>query len=89
MLIYLEAQIDEKNRALKLTHQPFANAMGLAWGVRIKDGQREFQHNGSTQGSTAHISIFPDINSGCIILVNNKVNMAKLITGIQGLLKRP
>ncbi len=88
LLLYLQAQLNETNPAIKLTHQPGANSMGLGWGVRTVNGQREFQHNGSTQGSTAHISAFPDIDSGCIILTNNKVNMGSMILAVQNILKR-
>lgn len=88
MLRYLDAQLKETEPSIKLTHEPTANNTGLGWGVRKRDSFRDLQHNGNTQGSTAHISAFPEINSGCVILVNNKVDIGKLIINIQGMLKK-
>ena len=88
MLRYLYAQLKEKDASIKLTHGHTANSMGLGWGVRKNGAVTELQHNGATQGSTAHISAFLELNSGCVILVNNKVNMGKLIIRIQNIIKR-
>jgi CubicO group peptidase (beta-lactamase class C family) len=88
LLIYMNAQITENRAAIKLTHQPTVNDMGLGWGVRKSGTSREFQHNGSTQGSTAHISIFTELNSGCVVLSNNKVQLGKTIVAIQKILKQ-
>ncbi|MBA4851420.1 serine hydrolase [Emticicia sp. BO119] len=87
MLRYLEAQLQEQNPAIRLTHTPTANNMGLGWGVRTIEGKRDFQHNGSEQGSTAHISGFPDNQGGCVILINNKINAGKLINSIQAIVR--
>ncbi len=87
MLRYLDAQLKENEASIKLTHEHTINNMGLGWGVRKRELITELQHNGATQGSTAHISAFLGLNSGCVILVNNKVNMGKLIVRIQGILK--
>ncbi|WP_276373975.1 serine hydrolase [Chryseolinea sp. H1M3-3] len=87
MLCYLNAQLNEKEASIKLTHGHTANNMGLGWGVRKNGLVTELQHNGATQGSTAHISAFLELNSGCVILVNNKVNMGKLIIRIQRIVK--
>jgi len=87
MLNYLEAQIKETTASIKLAHLPTANNMGLGWGVRKDSVTRHLEHNGSEQGSTANISVFPELNSGCVILANNKVNLGKLIVGIQRIAK--
>lgn len=87
MLNYLDAQLKEINAAIKLTHAPTINNMGLGWGVRKGRVTRHLEHNGSEQGSTAHISAFPERNSGCVILVNNRVNLGKLIVRIQEIAK--
>lgn len=87
MLHYLNAQLKETKTSIKLTHGHTANNMGLGWGVRKNGFVTELQHNGATQGSTANISAFPEINSGCVILVNNKVNMGKLIIRVQRIVK--
>ncbi len=87
MLKYLDAQLKESNASIRLTHVPTANGMGLGWGIREIKNTRHIEHNGSEQGSTAHISAFPELKSGCVILVNNKVLLDKLITGVQKIIR--
>jgi CubicO group peptidase (beta-lactamase class C family) len=87
MLSYLDAQLKETKASIRLTHVPTANNIGLGWGVRKDSATRHLEHNGSEQGSTANISVFPELNSGCVILVNNKVNLGKLIVRIRGIAK--
>jgi CubicO group peptidase (beta-lactamase class C family) len=86
MIKYLKAQIDETNPAIKLTHQPTRNNTGLGWGTRIRAQVRDIQHNGSSPGFRSHISAFPDLNSGCVILANSKADMGKLILDLQSML---
>ncbi|WP_207515177.1 serine hydrolase [Longitalea luteola] len=83
MMNYLDSQLREKDPAIRLTHQPTVNNIGLGWGVVEKNGVRHLEHNGSEQGSVAHISVFPEMNSGCIVFANAKTNLAKVIVGIQ------
>ncbi|QDK79923.1 hypothetical protein EXU85_15415 [Spirosoma sp. KCTC 42546] len=85
---YLQAQIAEKGPAIRLTHQPTRNDIGLEWGVRHTGSYRDIQHTGSTTGVPTHISAFPKLGSGCVILTNSKANLRKLILGMQALLKR-
>lgn len=87
MLNYLDAQLKETEASIKLTHVPTANNMGLGWGVRKDSAITHLEHNGSEQGSTANITAFPELGSGCVILVNNKVNLGKLIVRIQEIIK--
>ena len=87
MLNFMDAQIKETNSAITLTHIPTANNMGLGWGVRKDATTRHLEHNGSEQGSTAHISIFPELNSGCVIFVNNRVNLGRVIGQVQRMVK--
>lgn len=87
MIIYLSHQINEKRPAIKLTHQPTANAMGLGWGAKFRDYYHDIQHNGSALGFASHISAFPELDSGCVILANNKMQLGKLIITIQNILK--
>jgi CubicO group peptidase (beta-lactamase class C family) len=89
MLRYLAMQIQESDPAVKLTHVPTANNTGLGWGVRTLNGIRDLQHNGSTIGSRANISVFPDLHSGCVILANSKVSLDRLITAMHKTLKCP
>ncbi|SDF79972.1 CubicO group peptidase, beta-lactamase class C family [Mucilaginibacter pineti] len=88
LLTYLSQQISETDAAVRLTHQPTANSLGLGWGVAPRKGYRDIQHNGSTMGFNSHLSGFPELNSGCVILVNNRINMGKLIAGIQQIARR-
>ncbi|GAB4032122.1 serine hydrolase domain-containing protein [Spirosoma gilvum] len=88
MMRYLQAQIEEQDAAITLTHQPTRNNMGLGWGTRTKDRIRDVQHNGSSLGFRSHISAFPELKSGCVLLANSKADMGKLIAGLQALLSR-
>ena len=88
MMRYLQAQISEKDPVIRLTHQPTRNDIGLGWGVRNRGSYRDIQHNGSTPGFTSHISAFPELGGGCVILANSKASMGKLIVGTQAILKR-
>ncbi|MVM38512.1 serine hydrolase [Spirosoma sp. HMF3257] len=88
MMVYLQAQIAEQGPTIRLTHQPTRNDIGLGWGVRNTGSYRDIQHNGSTPGFTTHISAFPELGSGCVILTNSKANLGPLILGTQALLKR-
>lgn len=88
MLNYLSQQISETDPAVQLTHQPTANNIGLGWGVAKRESYRDIQHNGSTMGFNSHLSGFPELGSGCIILVNNRINIGKLILSIQQITRR-
>jgi CubicO group peptidase (beta-lactamase class C family) len=88
MLYYLNAQLKETSPAIKLTHQPTVNSMGLGWGVRTINGIRDIQHSGSEQGSNANITAYPELHNGCVILANSKANISGLVVRIQQLLKR-
>lgn len=88
MMQYLQAQIEEKNAAIQLTHQLTRNNTGLGWGTRGNGAKRDIQHNGSSLGFRSHISAFPELKSGCVLLANSKADMGRLILGIQALLNR-
>jgi CubicO group peptidase (beta-lactamase class C family) len=92
MLVYLANQISERNKAVKLTHQPTANSTGLAWGVRTINGVRDMQHSGGGVGYRSNISFYPELKSGAVILINNDSDsevMNRLVIAIQNLLKTP
>lgn len=88
MMRYLQAQIEEKDAAIRLTHQPTRNNTGLGWGTRTNGQLRDIQHNGSALGFRSHISAFPELKSGCVLLANSKADMGKLIIGLQTLMSR-
>jgi CubicO group peptidase (beta-lactamase class C family) len=87
MLIFVKQQISESNPAVKLTHQPTVGNVGLGWGVRDNGTYRDFQHNGSTLGFLAHVSVFPEFGSGLVVLANSKADISPIIIGLQKLLK--
>lgn len=86
MMRYLEAQVDEKAPAIKLTHEPTVNDIGLGWGVRRRADFRELQHNGSTQGFTSNITVLPDLKRGLVVIVNSKTQIGGLVRSLLELL---
>ncbi len=88
MLHYLKAQLGEREPAIKLTHQPTRNNMGLGWGVRKSGAYRDVQHNGSTLGFAANLTAFPELNSGCVIMVNTNASIGKLVGRVQSIVKK-
>ncbi|MDJ1481784.1 serine hydrolase domain-containing protein [Cytophagaceae bacterium YF14B1] len=87
MLHYIEVQINETNPAIALTHQITQNGVGLSWGiVSFPDGYRMLQHNGSTEGFQSNITIYPELKTGFVILVNTKSNIDSLIIGLNKIL---
>lgn len=88
MIQYLQSQIEEKDAAIKLTHQLTRNNTGLGWGTRGNGANRDIQHNGSSLGFRSHISAFPELKAGCVLLANSKADIGRLILGMQALLSR-
>ncbi|MGA0555742.1 serine hydrolase domain-containing protein [Larkinella sp. VNQ87] len=88
MIRYLQGQIEERDSAIRLSHQPTVNNTGLGWGTRTNGAYRDIQHNGSSLGFRSHLSAFPERRSGCVLLANSKADMSKLILGLQTLLSR-
>jgi len=89
MIRYLGAQIEEKIPAIKLTHEPTMNDIGLGWGVRRRTGFRELQHNGSTQGFTSNITVFPELKRGLFVIVNSKAQIGGLVRSLMELILPP
>jgi CubicO group peptidase (beta-lactamase class C family) len=87
MMKYLKAQIEEKDAAIHMTHKLTRNNTGLGWGTRGTGPARDIQHNGSSVGFRSHLSAFPELGSGCVILANSKAELGALISGLQNLLK--
>jgi CubicO group peptidase (beta-lactamase class C family) len=87
MLNYLNAQIAEDNSAIRLTHQPTANNLGLGWGVgNVGTLYRKLEHNGATNGFASNIKAFPEIKTGFVILVNSDTDLAKLIRRLSAII---
>jgi len=76
MLKYMAFQLNEKNAVAKLSHQPtFGNvddgAIALNWKVRkAKSGERSISHTGGSLGFSSYMVLYPDVNSGIILLSN-------------------
>ncbi|MES2807640.1 MAG: serine hydrolase domain-containing protein [Bacteroidota bacterium] len=87
MLFYVQQQISEINQAVKLTHQRTVGNVGLGWGVRNNGSYRDLQHNGSTLGFLTHVSVFPELGNGLVIMANSKADMNFMIIGLQNILK--
>jgi CubicO group peptidase (beta-lactamase class C family) len=85
MLKYIEANLSEKNQAIKLTHQKTWTehddlSMGLGWmiGGKTKDDQYIY-HDGNTRVGYNSICIFyPKDNLGIIIMVNETNSLEKI-----------
>ena len=71
MLQYIKFQLNEKDQAVKLSHQPTSGkidtngAIGFNWNiVRTKFGIRKVYHSGGTFGFTSYLVIYPDQQRG-------------------------
>ena len=85
MLKYLQANLSEKDKALRLTHQrTFGKtegfAMGLGWMIdNDSNGERFIYHDGNTRlGFNALCIFYPQRNLGFIIIVNDNIDLKKL-----------
>ncbi|MBS1738448.1 MAG: beta-lactamase family protein [Bacteroidetes bacterium] len=85
MLKFLEANILEKDKAIKLTHQltwgdKNGFALGLNWMMDTnKNGERFIFHDGHTGiGFNTHCIFYPKQKSGFIIIVNDIIDQDKV-----------
>ncbi|WP_299585400.1 serine hydrolase [Mucilaginibacter sp.] len=73
---YLKFQLDEKDPAVKMTHQPVwgdANvfALGLNWFInKTGDGKLTIHDDGTTLGFTTYFMLYPEMNFGAVLLAN-------------------
>lgn len=80
MLIYLQANINEKDDAIKLTHRiTWRNengfAIGLGWMMDTSDGEKYIFHDGHTGiGFNTHCIFYPKQKMGFIIIVNDNIS---------------
>lgn len=80
MLRYAHAQLGEDSPEIKLTHQPTLQTVGLGWGVvRLTGPGRLLQHNGSTEGFSSNVTLYPDLKKGMVILANTKTEIGGLV----------
>jgi CubicO group peptidase (beta-lactamase class C family) len=85
MIKYLEANLSEKNQAIKLTHQRTwtesdSFSMGLGWMIGSKGNRDQYiYHDGNTRVGFNSICIFyPKDNLGIIIMANETNSLSKI-----------
>jgi CubicO group peptidase (beta-lactamase class C family) len=75
MMHYLEQNMEEKDEALKLSHQPTftdGNTIGMAWHVmKNRQGNTMVWHNGATFGFSSFTAFIKEKNCGVFILSNS------------------
>lgn len=81
MLTYIQANLLEKDKAIRLTHQLTYGkekgfALGLGWMMdTTRDGERYFYHDGNTKiGYNTLCTFYPAEDVGFIIIVNDTVS---------------
>ena len=88
MVKYLQANLSEINKAIKLTHQiTWGNANGYALGLGWMmdnsytcSNDRYIFHDGFSNGYSSNCSFYPDKNVGFVILANVTGNSQQLLT---------
>ncbi|WEK71408.1 MAG: serine hydrolase [Candidatus Chryseobacterium colombiense] len=76
MLKYMMFQLNEKNTAVKLSHQPIFGkiedgAIALNWKVKkTEDGRLSISHTGGSLGFSSYMLFYPELNSGIVLLSN-------------------
>jgi CubicO group peptidase (beta-lactamase class C family) len=85
MLKYIEANLSEKNQAIKLTHQRTwtesdSFSLGLGWMIGGEsNGDHYIYHDGNTRVGYNSICIFyPKDNLGIVIMVNETNSLSKI-----------
>lgn len=77
MLRYIQYQLDEKNDAVRLTHQVTygtmgkGEAIGFNWHIdKTARGFRQLSHTGGSLGFSSYIVLYPDQQTGIVLLSN-------------------
>ncbi|WP_460961789.1 serine hydrolase [Spirosoma litoris] len=77
LLKYAAYQLDERNKAVQLTHQltwgdPGNQAFGLNWFLhKTIDSKRQVEHSGGTFGFASYCDLYPDQKVGLVLLAND------------------
>ena len=80
MLKYISLQLNKNNETVQLSHTPTqtytdSTAIGLFWRInRIPPSTRKIWHTGGTFGFSSYCVLYPDFNTG-IILLSNEFDM--------------
>ena len=85
MLKYIKANLSEKDKAIRLTHQLTYGkkegfALGLGWMMdNTGNGERYFYHDGNTKiGYNTLCTLYPGEELGFIIIVNDTISQEKV-----------
>jgi CubicO group peptidase (beta-lactamase class C family) len=84
MIKYLKANIEEKEPAILLSHQPTytdtdGSGIGLNWMFDVKNGERYYYHSGHTRLGFNTICVFyPKEQLGFMIVVNDNISQDKV-----------
>ncbi|MGZ3900476.1 MAG: serine hydrolase domain-containing protein [Bacteroidia bacterium] len=75
MLLFAEKNLDEKDEALKLSHQSTFNEgsnVAMAWQIlKTKAGNTLIWHNGATYGSSSFVGFLKEKNCAVVVLSNS------------------
>ncbi|NLR63042.1 beta-lactamase family protein [Chitinophaga varians] len=82
---YLQAQLAEKNEAIRLSHRTTFGkttdgfGVGLGWMANVENGQRYFYHDGNTKlGFNTLCTVYPGQQLGIVIIANDVVGQDRL-----------
>jgi CubicO group peptidase (beta-lactamase class C family) len=85
MMKYVDAQVDNTDPAIQLTHQltfganPKEFAIGLNWMYDLEDGVKDYYHDGHTGiGFNTLCEFYPTERLGFMIVVNDNVSQDKV-----------
>ncbi|SHH70025.1 serine hydrolase domain-containing protein [Flavobacterium defluvii] len=75
MLKYMAFQLNEKDAAVKLSHEPTFgkaedNAIALNWKLKKTNNIMSISHTGGSLGFSSYMIFYPDLNSGIVLLSN-------------------
>ncbi|WP_324678882.1 serine hydrolase domain-containing protein [Hymenobacter sp. GOD-10R] len=76
MVKYLQYQLNERTKAVVLTHQPTwgtsdGEAIGYNWNIaKTVDSKRKLFHSGGSYGFASHCALYPELGFGIVLLAN-------------------
>ncbi|UOQ52314.1 serine hydrolase domain-containing protein [Hymenobacter cellulosivorans] len=89
LLTYVQANLAEKEPAVKLAHQPaWGTSIGLGWMLdQDPDGQRRIFHNGHSIGFNTRCVMYPAEQTGVVVFVNESISQTR-VTEMEEYLKQ-
>jgi CubicO group peptidase (beta-lactamase class C family) len=86
MLAFAKNNLEEKEPALKLSHQStfnYGSNVGMAWQIlKTKSGNTLFWHNGATFGSSAFCGFIKEKNCAVVVLSNSSTSVDPIALAI-------